>query len=163
MKLLWTHIHSQSATSAVVALLCVVPIAAQAGNPWNPYPKQQAPAQPAPVEPQSKYYEPVPATPPSTSNAPAGPSRFAPPDLDRLLSTAPQRQPYATPFGYQGAPLTPYATPPAYNGPPPIGYLQNYPLGPPPNSSGYGGFGPPIGNNSWGGMPSNNFSPFGFW
>lgn len=143
-----------AATLPVVVSLCLAPVSVQAGNPWNPYPAQQAQPAPAPPPaPKPKYYTEAPVTPPATQAAPTGPSQFAPPDLDRQLSAGPQRPPrppYAPPFGYQGAPVPPYAAPPAYSGAP-------------PNYGGYGGYGPPMGNTGWGGMPGNNFSPFGFW
>ncbi len=165
MTLFQAHIRHHSATAAVVAALCLAPITTQA-NPWNPYPQQTAPVPaPAPApKPLPKYYEEAPAMPPATQAAPAGPSRFAPPDLDRQLSMPPQSAPYVAPYGYQGAPLTPYASPPAYNGPPPVGYAPAYPMGTPPYGGGYGGYPPPpFGNNFWGGPSGNNYSPFGFW
>ena len=172
MNLLLAHIRSQPATLFVVAMLCLVPVTSQAENLWNAYPTK---AQPAPATspdlatpaPKPKYYkEPAAPAPTTQTTQPAadGPSRFAPPDLERQLSVLPNtRLPPATPYGYQGAPPTPYAMPPAYVGPPPVGYSQGYPTGAPPYPGGYGGYGPPYGNNSWGGLPGNNFSPFGFW
>ena len=163
MTLFRAHIRFRTATTAVVAALCLAP-GTTGANPWNPYPQQTAPA-PAPApEPQPKYYQEAPATPPATQAAPAGPSRFAPPDLDRQLSAPPQSAPYIAPYGYQGAPLTPYASPPAYYGPPPVGYAPAYPMGTPPFGGGAGGYPPPpLGNSFWGGPSGNNYSPFGFW
>jgi hypothetical protein len=173
MTLNWIHIRPLTVASAAV-LLCLAPASAQSGNPWNPYPAQQqaqpAPTPPPPPAPKPKYYEEAPTPLPSAQSAQpdaSGPSRFAPPDLAQRLSAGPQRQSNApfnnVPFGYQGAPYPPNANPSAYYGQP-QGYPQGYMMGGPPNPGGYGGYGPPvIGNNSWGGFPSNNFSPFGFW
>ena len=163
MTLNWIHTGIIAATS-VALLSWLTPAFAQSGNPWNPYPDQQTQPTPAPAPtPKTTYYEEAPAPLPSEQSATESPSRFAPANLDQMLSAGPQTQPYAPPYGYsngyQGAPNTPYANPPAYYGPSPGGYPQGYPMGVPP---GYGGYSPPMGNNNWGGMPFNNFSPFGF-
>ncbi len=168
MTLNWinTGVKTASATFSVAVLLCFAPVSAQTSNPWSPYPAGQAQPTPAPAPaPKPKYYVEPTVAAPAEQAAPAGPRRCAPPDLDRQLSAQPQRPPYALPFGYQngypGAPVTPYANPPAYLNPPQGGYAQGYPMmGAPPN---YGGYGPPMGNTGWGGMPGNNFSPYGFW
>lgn len=155
MILNWIYTRILTATAvAASVLLCPVIVSAQAGNPWNPDPVQQAqPAPPPAPVAKPKYYQE--AAPTAQATGPSD-NRFAPDDLDQRLS-APAMNPYANSRSNS----------PAYFGQPQgyaNGYPQRYtPMNAPPNLGGYGGYGPPIiGNNSWGSPPGNNFFPFGF-
>ena len=167
---------------------------AREANPWAPQPQPysgpslQAPAsRPPEQQPKPKYYQEPPAAPPPGSqpmqalNAPAGPPRFAPPDLEQRLSTglplsvtAPQA---AQPYG--GAPVAPPAYPVypapapgagayAIPGYAPDGYLPAFgatvvPYGASGYPGGYGSYLPPPAGLPIGPYTGRGFAPFGFW
>ncbi len=176
----------------LVTLAPVAAMAQSGNNLWNPFPEpqvQNTPSQPAAAMP--KYYGDAPLTvaPPAPSTQahsdPQSPSRFAPAGLDRHLSSGPFAQPGYTQIAPSSGPVIGYQAPtqlennPSTNRPnSPAYYPQGYNNGfngfgsnTPYNSfgnlGGYGGYAPypgnNNGNNTGGGFPGFNFSPFGFF